>query len=100
MTLGILVNSDAHPERVIGIAKAALGRGHEVIVFAMDRGTRLMADPSFSELSTLPGLRMGYCTHNAESTGAQTDGLPEAIVAGSQYENAQMNNEAHKVIVI
>ena len=38
MKLGILVNTDRHVKDLVGLAKAALSKKHEVIVFFMDSG--------------------------------------------------------------
>jgi hypothetical protein len=100
MKLGILVNTDKHPGTVAGLTKAALDRGHEVIIFTMDEGTKLFGNPSYAGLSRLDGVRMSFCSHNAEGCGVATEGLPEEIVCGSQFDNASMNHEADKVIVL
>ena len=42
MKLGILVNSDRNLEAITGMTRAALAKGHEVLLFAMDDGTRLL----------------------------------------------------------
>ena len=43
---------------------------------------------------------MSYCEHSAQRHGGRPAGLPEAIVAGSQFENAIMVSESDKVIVL
>lgn len=100
MKLGILVNTDRHPGAVAGIARAAAAMGHEVIIFTMDEGTKLFGDPAYAGLCEVEGIRMSFCSHNAEKLGVGTEGLPGAIVCGSQYDNASMNHEADKVIVL
>ena len=57
MKLGILVTTDKHLEHVLGIARAALAKRHEVSVFLMDTGTHLVADPTLTGLAQLPGGR-------------------------------------------
>jgi hypothetical protein len=42
MKLGILVNTDKNLDAVQGITKAALAKGHEVILFNMDAGTKVV----------------------------------------------------------
>ena len=51
MKLGILANSDKHCEDIIGITKAALNQGHEVVIFPMDIGTKLLENPDFAGLT-------------------------------------------------
>ena len=100
MKLGILVNTDKHLEDVVGITKAALGKGHEVVIFNMDDGTKLVSTPAFAELCKTKGVSMSFCDHSAKHLGAQTEGLPPEIVCGSQYNNAVMNHDTDKVIIL
>lgn len=100
MKLGILVNTDKNIEAVIGLAKAALAKGHEVTIFTMDEGTRLLGNPSYYELCKLGSAQMSFCDHSAKMVGAKTDGLPAEVVCGSQYNNADMNHNSDKVIVL
>ena len=100
MKLGILVNTDKHLEDITGLTKAALSKGHEVILFAMDDGTKLLEQPSYIELHSLQGVAMSFCDHSAKGLGVKTEGVPEEIVCGSQYNNAAMNHDADKMIVL
>lgn len=100
MKLGILVNTDRHLDTVVGITDAAIARGHEVIIFAMDAGTRLLTQPSYTWLCIRPGVTMSFCDHSAQQLGVGTDGVRKEIVSGSQYDNATMVHEADKVIVL
>lgn len=100
MKLGILVNTNTHLDDIRGITKAAVGKGHTVRHFVMDDGTRLLSDPAFTELCELEGVSMAYCDHSAEGLGTKVDGIPEKIACGSQFDNATMNSESDKVIVL
>jgi predicted peroxiredoxin len=100
MKLGIHVNSDKHLEHVIGITKAAVSKGHQVIIFTMNEGTRLLEKPAFTELCNVSGVSMSYCDHNATHMGINKGGIPEKIVCGSQFNNATMVHEADKVVVL
>jgi len=100
MKLGILVNTDENLPGIVGIAKAALSKGHEVTIFAMDKGTILLENSSFAELSGLEGAAMSFCDHSAKEIGVKTDGLSEKIKGGSQVNNAIMNQNSDKVIVL
>ena len=100
MRLGILVNTDRHPGEVIGIAGAAVSRGHEVVVFAMDSGVKLLADPAFAELRALKGVTTGFCDYNAKAFDIPLDDLPREFMRGSQYDNAVMVGRADRVIVL
>jgi predicted peroxiredoxin len=100
MKLGILVNTDRHPGHVIGLTKAALARGHEVIIFIMDEGTKLLATPGLPELCKTPGVTMSFCDLSAKQLDAGPEELSEELVRGSQYHNAVMNHVADRVIIL
>lgn len=100
MKLGILVNTDIHPETVIGITRAALAKGHEVIIFNMDEGVRLLDISSYTELCRIQGVTMSFCDHNAKGFGIRKELIPPEITCGSQYNNAAMSHIADKVIVL
>jgi predicted peroxiredoxin len=100
MKLGIFINTDRHLEHVVGLSKAAIAKGHEVIVFNMDDGTKLIGTPEISDLCKTKGVTLSFCDHSAKGLGVSTEGLPEEIVCGSQYNNAVMNHDADRIIVL
>ncbi|MDA8083491.1 MAG: hypothetical protein M0024_07535 [Nitrospiraceae bacterium] len=100
MKLGILVNTDRHEDHLSGLTKAAVALGHDVIIFVMDDGTRLLSRPVIRDLCGLPGVSISFCDMNARQCGLDREGLPPSIVCGSQYNNAVMNHEADRVIVL
>jgi predicted peroxiredoxin len=98
--LGILVNTDRHLEHLLGIGRAALARGHEVIVFVMDEGTRLLRNPELQQLAERPGVTLSLCDHSAKRHDVDIDALPAKVVRGSQLNNAMLNHQADRVIVV
>ncbi|MEC4685597.1 MAG: DsrE family protein [Nitrospirota bacterium] len=100
MKLGILVNTDKHLDDIAGITEAAVSKGHEVILFAMDDGTKLLENPSYTELCKLQGVTMSFCDHSAQKISVKTEGIAEEIIRGSQYNNAAMDHDSDKVIVL
>ncbi len=100
MKLGILVNTDKNLDAVQGITKAALAKGHEVILFNMDTGTKLIPSPVFAELCKTKGVTVSFCDHSAKHVGVTSEGLSPEIVCGSQYNNAVMQHDADRVIVL
>ncbi len=100
MKLGIFVNTNRHLKHVVGIVKAALAKGHEVIMFNMDDGTKLLGTPEFAELCKTKGVAMSFCDHSAKGLNVTTEGLAQEIVCGSQYNNAVMNHDADRVIIL
>jgi len=100
MKLGIFVNTDKNLDAVQGITKAALAKGHTVTLFNMDAGTKLVHSTVYAELSKTPGVTVGFCDHSAKHMGVTSEGLPKEIVCGSQYNNAGMQHDADRMIVL
>lgn len=100
MKLGIVVTTDRHLRDVVGLTRAAVSKGHEVSLFTMDEGTRLLARPAYTDLCTLRGVALSVCEHSAAAHHVETGGLPKEIVRGSQYHNAVMTHDADRVIVL
>ena len=100
MTIGILVNTDKNLEAVKGITEAALRKGHRVIIFAMDEGTKLLEDKSFTDLSQPEDVEMSFCDHSAQLLGVNTSDTPERIIVGSQFNNSKMVKDSDRVIVL
>ena len=100
MNLGILVTSDEHIDHVIGLVKAAVGKAEKISLFAMDRGTLLLENERLKELCHLDGVDISLCRHSAEGLGVNTQNIQKDIVCGSQFNNAMMNHEADRVIVL
>ncbi|TAN45342.1 MAG: hypothetical protein EPN22_02885 [Nitrospirae bacterium] len=100
MKLGILVNTDRHPEDIEKLTVIALAKGHEVDIFAMDSGTRLLELRQFTGLSMLKGVRMSYCDHSAGEHKVKKEDIPAAIVCGSQFNNAAMVHDSDRVLVL
>lgn len=100
MKLGILINTARHLDQVLGITQAALAKNHEVILFAMDEGTKFLENKSFVSLAGLKGVTLSVCEHSAKHYAVRTEGLPPAIKCGSQLNNAMMNHNADRVVVL
>ena len=100
MKLGIFVNTNRHPDHVVGLVKAALAKGHEVIMFNMDDGTKLLGTSEFEALCKMKGVTLSFCEHSAKGLNVTTEGLQPEIVCGSQYNNAVINHNADRVIIL
>jgi len=100
MKLGILVNSDRHPEHVLGIAQAGADNGHDVSVFVMDDGVLLFGTPTFEQLVGLASVSLSVCRHSAERLGIAIDSIPESVTRGSQFENALLVHGTDRMIVL
>ena len=100
MKLGILVNTDRHTEDLIGIAKAAVAKGHQVIIFFMNGGARLLENTAVNNLAELQGVDMSYCDYTTQQIEMSKEGIHELVDCGSQYNNITMQHEADRVIVL
>lgn len=100
MKLGIFVSTDRHAEDIVGLTEAAVSKGHEVVIFIMGTGANLLSNSSVTGLCNKTGVRMSYCDHNASKMGISKEGIPGKVGCGSQFDNAVMNHEADRVIVL
>ncbi len=100
MKIGILVNTDKNLKHLRGITDAILRKGHEAVIFAMDEGVKLLEKSEFNELCSMKGVSMSFCDHSTHVLHVSKENVPEEIICGSQYNNALMNHEAERVIVL
>lgn len=100
MKVGVLVTSQGGMDVLTGLVEALLAKSHEVNIFIMDEGTRLLEDTALSTLCSGPSVSVSYCDYNAKKRGVDTSALPPEILCGSQYHNSRMFHNAEKVIVL
>jgi predicted peroxiredoxin len=100
MKLGILVNTDKNLDHIVGITKSAISKGHTVSIFNMDDGTKLLVNPAFTSLRQIKGVTIAFCDHSAKHKNISSEGIPADITCGSQFDNANMNHDTDKVIVL
>ena len=100
MKLGIHIKTDRHLDHAIGIVNAAVAGGHQVNIFTMSGGCRLLEKERFTSLCRLAGVTMTYCDFNATHMGIRKEMIPEEVVCGSQYHNVMMVGWADRVIVL
>ena len=96
--LGVLVSSDEHLDKVIGLCKAAKIKGVEVTIFFTHRGTLLTQDPRFAELEGM--ARMSLC-----NVGFESHGLKPPVVGigekdyGTQARHGELIEECDRYVV-
>ncbi len=100
MKLGILVNTDRHLEHILGLTKATIAANHEVMIFIMDEGTRLSENDLIVALAKLPAVSISLCEHSAKICEVNVEDLSKDINCASQYNNAMMNHDADRMIVL
>ncbi len=100
MKLGILVNTVNHLDDIVGLTNSALAKGHTVTIFNMDEGTKLLGESALQALCGKEGVTISFCDHSAKNAEISTEGIPADIACGSQFDNANMNHDCDKVIVL
>ncbi len=100
MKLGILVNTDRHEDDLIGLTKAALAKGQEVIIFVMDSGVQLLSSQNVKDLCNNQGISISFCDYTTEKNGVSKEEFCDKMICGSQYNNATMNRQSDRVIVL
>jgi predicted peroxiredoxin len=98
MKLGILVSTDRNLRHVLGIARAALGKGHEVEMFVMDEGVRLMTNSGLGTLAGTEGFSASYCEYSLDQMGISREQVPDGFSGGSQFDNALMARNSDRVV--
>ena len=100
MKLGIVITTDKYLDQILGITRSALSKGHEVNLFNMDEGVRLLEEPSFTVLCKEKGVSMCFCDYSAKTVEISTEGVPDEIACGSQFDNANINHDSDRVITL
>jgi sulfur relay (sulfurtransferase) complex TusBCD TusD component (DsrE family) len=70
--LGVLLaTAEDHPntETVLGLARASLARGHEVLLYLLDEGVRNLTRDDVASLGAEPGVRLYSCAHGSRRRG-------------------------------
>jgi predicted peroxiredoxin len=100
MKIGLLVTRDGYKDDIIGLVKSALKKGHQVIFFMMDDGARHTQDKDVMALKDLKGVETSLCDHSAKLRNITEEMIPKGCTAGSQYQNAVLNQDSDRVIII
>ncbi|MCP4681575.1 MAG: peroxiredoxin [Desulfobacterales bacterium] len=97
-SLGILVTSDDHLDKVIELCKAAKRKEVEVLIFFTHLGTLLTQDPRFAELQGLG--KLAVCNVGFESHGLEkpVPGVDEKDFA-TQARHAELIDDCDRYVV-
>ena len=98
MKLGIFISTDRNLQQLVGIVGEAVARGHQVKVFVMDAGSKLLETDEFRSICGLKGVEAAFCDLNAKAYGVDTDKASQFTSRGSQYNNALMMHDADRVL--
>ncbi len=94
------MNSNSYPQTLVGLTRSSIAMGHDVTIFAMDDGVKLLENKDCVLLAELEGVHISYCEHSVQLLKVQTVDVSEKIKSSSQYDNAAMNNQADKMIIL
>ncbi len=96
-TLGVLVSSNRHLEKIIMLCNAAKKRGIEITLFFTHKGILLTQDPRFSELD---GLNISVCKVGFENLGLKPPipGIGEKDYT-TQAMHAELINNCERYVV-
>ena len=100
MKLGILVNTDRNTKSLAGLTKAAVSKGHEVVLFLMDEGVKLLQKAPIANLLKTREVTLTFCQYSADVIGVTANGIFREAVSGSQYDNACMIREVDRLVVL
>ena len=97
-SLGILVSTNTHLDKIIKLCKAAQKKEIAVTIFFTHLGTLLTQDPRFGELEGL--AKMSICNVAFEDHGlkAPVPGIGEKDYA-TQARNGEMIDECDRYVV-
>ncbi|MBI4686357.1 MAG: DsrE family protein [Nitrospirae bacterium] len=99
MRLGILITSTTYAEKILEITKAAVKRGHAVVIFMTDDGIYLVTNNEIANLRHLGNVEMSLCNYSATGRHLDEKEIPEGVINGTQYQNSIMHNECDKVLI-
>lgn len=96
-TLGILISSNRHLDKIIRFCDAARKKKVELTLFFTHKGTLLTQDPRFAELE---GLKMSVCRVGFERNGLKppASGMGEKDFT-TQMAHAEMINDCDRYVV-
>jgi len=103
--LGINVSSDKNWEHLLGIVRAAIAKGKEVIIFYTYKGVYLIKHPDFAKLAeAIKGHgKMSACLHswNSFELGdySNVPGMAKTDF-GTQIRHAELFQEMDRYIVL
>jgi predicted peroxiredoxin len=100
-TLGILVSSDRHLDKVLNIAAAADAKGKQVSIFFTGQGVLLALKPEFANLVGKAKLSICDVSFRANGLHGREEDVPGVGFKdfATQARNAEMLNETDRYLV-
>lgn len=101
MRLGIVVTDHGQGPTVLGVIEAAVRRGWNIRCFLTDTGVRLLNDAGFLAHARDGTAAVAVCELSIERYGQEEAHaeLPESVVVGGQYQDAELVHETDSVLV-
>ena len=100
-TLGILVSSDMHLDKLVSLTAAAHSKGKQVSIFFSGKGVRLSLKPEFSNLVGKAKLSICDVSFRANGLHGREEEVPGVGFKdfATQARNAEMLNDADRYLV-
>lgn len=102
MKLGIVVTDQAVVSHVLNVIDSAAERGWSIRCFLTDTGVRLLSDSGFRRRITDGNAQVAVCELSVERYGRDAESassIPESVVVGGQYQDAELVHESDSVLV-
>lgn len=100
-TLGILISSDKHLDKVVNLTGAAHAKGKQVSIFFTGKGVLLTLEPGFKHLVGKAKLSICDVSFRANGLHGREEEVPGVGFKdfATQARNAEMLNEADRYLV-
>jgi len=97
-SLGILVCSDRHFEKVLNLCEAAGKKGVKVRIFLTHRGVLLTQDQRFRRIAALASISLCLVSFESHGLKCPVPGLTDKAF-GSQARHAELIEECERYLV-
>ncbi len=99
MKIGMLVTRRDYADKIVETAKAALSKGHSLVIFMTDDGVYHVRNGAVTELRHRENVEISLCDYSAGGRAISDAEIPAGVIKGTQYQNSVMHNECDKVLI-
>jgi len=102
MHLGIVITDESFLPHANSLLDAAAARGWRTLCFLTDTGVNLLADAGFARRARAHPNTVTLCKHSTELHAAgrfDLNAFADVVIAGGQYQNAELVRKCDKVLV-
>lgn len=98
MKLGLVASNENAESHLIGLARAAAARGWTCRGFLTDRGVLLLKSAPLIALVQSGALSLSVCEHSWKLICDSA--VPDGVVMGGQFQNAELAHNCDRVIAL